>query len=93
MGHEVFICTAPLTNYENSVLEKYKWVEKNFGHEWIKKIILTKDKTLIKGDILIDDNPEIFGSVFTLHFIICVEESYSISVMSIEYEVVIPNIS
>jgi len=61
MGHEVFICTAPLTNYENSVLEKYKWVEKNLGSEWIKKIILTKDKTLVKGDILIDDRPEILG--------------------------------
>ena len=61
MGHEVFICTSPLAKYEISVLEKYKWVEKNFGHEWTKKIILTKDKTLIKGDILIDDNPEIHG--------------------------------
>ncbi len=61
IGHEVFICTSPLTNYKNSVLEKYRWVEKYFGYEWIKKIILTKDKTLIKGDILIDDKPEIFG--------------------------------
>jgi len=61
LGHEVFICTSPLTNYKNNVSEKYKWVEKNFGEEWTKKIILTKDKTLIKGDILIDDNPEING--------------------------------
>ena len=60
-GHNVFICTSPLTNYRNSVLEKYKWIEKNLGKEWTKKIILTKDKTLIRGDILIDDNPEING--------------------------------
>ena len=60
-GHEVFICTSPLTKYETSVLEKYKWVEENFGYEWTKRIILTKDKTMIKGDILIDDNPEIKG--------------------------------
>lgn len=59
-GYEIFICTSPLTNY-NSVLNKYKWVEKNLGLEWTKKIILTKDKTLIKGNFLIDDNPEIKG--------------------------------
>ena len=61
MGHKVFICTSPLTRYENNVLEKYMWVEKNMGHEWTKKMILTKDKTLLKGDILIDDKPEIEG--------------------------------
>ncbi len=61
LGHKIFICTAPLTNYKNSVLEKYKWIEKNLGIDWTKKIILTKDKTLIKGDILIDDNPSING--------------------------------
>lgn len=59
-GHDVFICTSPLTNY-NTILGKYKWIEKNFGHEWTKKIILTKDKTLIQGDFLIDDNPEVSG--------------------------------
>ena len=59
--HEIIICTSPSTSYKNSVLERYKWVEKNLGFEWTKKIILTKDKTLIKGDILIDDKPEISG--------------------------------
>lgn len=59
-GHEVFICTSPMSNYK-SIIEKYSWVDENLGNEWTKKIILTKDKTLIKGDILIDDNPEITG--------------------------------
>ncbi len=52
---ELFICTAPLTLYENCVLEKYQWVEENLGKEWVKRIILTKEKTLVHGDILIDD--------------------------------------
>lgn len=60
-GHEIIICTAPLSNYENCVLEKYQWVEKHFGRELTKKIILTKDKTIIKADILIDDKPIIEG--------------------------------
>jgi len=60
-GHDVFICTAPLSKYENCVLEKYEWTEKHLGREWTKKIILTKDKTLVRGDFLIDDNPDIKG--------------------------------
>lgn len=62
MGIEVFICTSPLSTYKNCVLEKYEWVEKTLGPDWVKRIILTKDKTLIKGDLLIDDKPEITGA-------------------------------
>ncbi len=60
-GHEVFICTSPLTTWYNCVAEKYAWVETHLGSEWTKKIILTKDKTLVQGDILIDDKPVITG--------------------------------
>ncbi|MBI4447700.1 5'-3'-deoxyribonucleotidase [Candidatus Woesearchaeota archaeon] len=58
---EVFICTSPLTNYKNCVREKYEWVEQHLNSNWVKKIILTKDKTIVRGDILIDDKPEIRG--------------------------------
>jgi len=61
MGHEVFICTSPLTTYKNCVLEKYEWVENYLGSDWVNRIILTKDKTLVKGDYLIDDKPTITG--------------------------------
>lgn len=61
MGLEVFICTSPLTTYKNCVREKYEWVENHLGADWVNRIILTKDKTLIKGDFLIDDKPEIIG--------------------------------
>lgn len=61
LGHEVFICSAPISRYEDCVLEKYKWVEKYFGREFTKRVILTKDKTLIHGDYLIDDKPTIDG--------------------------------
>lgn len=61
MGHDVFICTSPITEYKNCVSEKYQWVEKHFGMDWTEKLILTKDKTLIKGDMLIDDKPVVTG--------------------------------
>ncbi len=60
---EVFFCTSPLIKYKNCVPEKYQWIEKYFGLEATKKIIITRDKTLVKGDYLIDDKPEILGAV------------------------------
>ncbi len=62
MGLEIFICTSPLNTYKNCVLEKYEWVEQHFGSGWVDSIILTRDKTLVKGDILIDDKPVITGA-------------------------------
>ncbi len=58
-GHDVRICTSPLSYYENCVLEKYQWVEKYLGRDFTKKIILSKDKTLVKRHFLIDDKPVI----------------------------------
>ncbi len=60
-GHDIFICTAPLPEYQHCILEKYQWVEEQLGSEWVKKIIVTNDKTLVRGDYLIDDKPSIKG--------------------------------
>lgn len=62
LGLELFICSSPLSAYRNCVLEKYEWVEKFLGADWVKRLILTKDKTLVKADYLIDDKPEITGA-------------------------------
>jgi len=59
--HEVFICTSPLSKSKYCVQEKYEWVEEHLGSEWKKRIIVTKDKTLIFSDYLIDDRPVIKG--------------------------------
>jgi 5'-nucleotidase len=62
-GVNVFICTTPwLRTYPWSTVEKYQWVEKYMGKEWLRRIILTVDKTVIKGDLLIDDNHSIKGA-------------------------------
>ncbi|KAK2156686.1 hypothetical protein LSH36_207g03020 [Paralvinella palmiformis] len=39
----------------------FEWVEHHLGWNWINKIIITKDKTIISGDLLIDDKPVIKG--------------------------------
>lgn len=61
LGHDVFICSSPLEIFRNCVLEKYEWVKDQLGFDWTRRLILTKDKTLIQAEILIDDNPEVKG--------------------------------
>ncbi|NLG74473.1 MAG: 5'-3'-deoxyribonucleotidase [Chloroflexi bacterium] len=62
LGIDVRICSSPARDYHNCVLEKYEWVDEHLGSDWIGRMILTEDKTLIRGDILIDDRPELPGS-------------------------------
>jgi 5'-nucleotidase len=63
LGFEVRICTSPLSRYENCVLEKYEWTERHLGRDFTKRMIVTKDKTLVRGRFLIDDRPEVTGLV------------------------------
>uniref|UniRef100_H0XFU6 5', 3'-nucleotidase, cytosolic n=1 Tax=Otolemur garnettii TaxID=30611 RepID=H0XFU6_OTOGA len=58
---EVFICTSPLLKYEHCVGEKYRWVEQHLGPQFVERIILTRDKTVVLGDLLIDDKDNIQG--------------------------------
>jgi len=60
-GHDVRICSSPLLKYHHCLYEKYEWIERHFGKEFVPNMILTRDKTLVHGDALIDDNPSIFG--------------------------------
>ena len=62
LGLDLRICTSPLTQFENCVAEKYLWVEKHLGRDATNRLILTKDKTLVRGDLLIDDKPQITGA-------------------------------
>jgi len=59
--NDVFITSSPLKEQKYSAPEKYEWIGINIGAEWKQRLILTYDKTLVKGDILIDDKPEIAG--------------------------------
>jgi 5'-nucleotidase len=62
---EPFICSCPEVKYDDQAChsEKAAWVEKYLGRFWTERLILTRDKTLVRGSILIDDKPEITGAM------------------------------
>jgi 5'-nucleotidase len=62
LGWDVRICTSPIARYRHCVAEKFAWVEEHLGADWVRRIVLTADKTLVHGDWLIDDKPKITGS-------------------------------
>lgn len=58
-GYDVWICSSPKMNYRYCAPEKYQWVERELGTEWVERVILTRRKAMIQGDVLIDDKPDI----------------------------------
>ena len=62
LGHNVRICTAPKREYQNCTLEKMEWIDEHLGRTWTDRTIITRDKTLVHGDFLIDDKPNITGT-------------------------------
>lgn len=62
---EPFLCSTPDVKYEDQMCftEKAAWVEKHLGSFWTERLILTQDKTVVFGDLLIDDKPDITGSI------------------------------
>jgi len=63
-GNEVLLVSSPDPNsYAQCSAEKYNWIKKNLGEDWMSKLILTRDKTTVQGHILIDDKPVISGAI------------------------------
>jgi 5'(3')-deoxyribonucleotidase len=52
---EVYILTAPSYLNPMCYTEKRVWIEKHFGVEFTKNLIISYNKALLMGDILIDD--------------------------------------
>lgn len=52
---DVYILTAPSVRNPLSYTEKRLWIEKHFDLDFCKKLIITPNKGLLKGDILVDD--------------------------------------
>lgn len=61
-GHSVFFVSTPYHSNPTCASEKYEWVERHFGQTMRRRTILTDDKTLVIGDVLIDDKPMITGN-------------------------------
>lgn len=60
-GHDVRLCTSPWVSNPTCASDKLNWVAKNYGTHWAQRVIITTDKTLVHGDFLIDDKPDVKG--------------------------------
>lgn len=54
---DVWICTKPLEANETCRDDKAWWIRHHFGKEWARRLIITPDKSMIQGDVLLDDAP------------------------------------
>ena len=55
LEYDVYILTAPSTRNPLSYTEKRLWIENHFDYDFVKKLIISPNKALLKGDFLIDD--------------------------------------
>jgi 5'-nucleotidase len=62
-GHDVHIVTTPDSTNPTSHSDKFHWLERHIGPGWGKRAIMTHDKTLVIGDVLIDDKPDPVGAL------------------------------
>jgi 5'-nucleotidase len=56
-GLRLYICTAPVKSSNYCAQEKLNWVREHLGEHWLDRVILCQDKTMVAGDLLIDDKP------------------------------------
>lgn len=54
--YDVWILTRPSIKNTHCYTEKAEWIKKYLGEEMLEKLILSPDKSLLKGDYLIDDD-------------------------------------
>jgi 5'-nucleotidase len=62
-GHDVRIVSSPWPSNPKCASAKIDWMVHYFGRDWARRTILTMDKTLVRGDYLIDDKPEVTGAM------------------------------
>lgn len=62
-GHDVRIVSAPYISNPTCASDKIAWIVRHYGSHWASRLILTNDKTVVHGDLLVDDKPYITGSM------------------------------
>jgi 5'-nucleotidase len=60
-GFDVLVCTAPALSNPTCASDKYAAIKRDFGKGLADRTIITKDKTLVRGEVLVDDKPVITG--------------------------------
>ncbi len=54
-GYDVYLASRPSYPNTHCYTEKAEWVKKHLGEDWLPKLILTPNKSLLIGDYLVDD--------------------------------------
>jgi 5'-nucleotidase len=62
-GHDVRIVSSPYISNPTCASDKIDWIVRHYGSRWASRLVLTNDKTVVRGDFLIDDKPEITGAM------------------------------
>lgn len=60
--HDVYILTCPWPTSKNCIPEKIEWVKKNLPFFNLRNMIFSCNKSLLHGDVLIDDAPHYLNS-------------------------------
>lgn len=55
---DVFICTKPMEANKTVHSAKAAWVTEHLGIEWARRLIITPDKGMVRGSVLLDDAPK-----------------------------------
>jgi 5'-nucleotidase len=55
---DLWICTKPMEANPTCRDEKARWIRAHLGKEWESRLILAPDKSMIRGDVLLDDAPK-----------------------------------
>lgn len=55
-GYEVWFLTRPSYINANCYTEKALWIRNNLGMKWQERLIICPNKSLVKGDYLVDDH-------------------------------------
>ena len=54
-------CTSLIPGHQTCVQEKIEWTRRNVSHDFARVMHIGKDKTGVRGRILIDNRPHIIG--------------------------------
>ncbi len=75
-GWKVYICSSPSVTSDDCHSSKNRIMKDIFGEELARRLILTKDKTMVRGDVLIDDRSKITGQYEPIWGHICFKNGY-----------------
>lgn len=76
-GHIVKFVTSPWYENPTCMQDKADWLKAHLGAEALSHLIITKDKTMVVGDLLFDDKPEIEGDITPMWRQILIDHTYN----------------